>query len=89
MSPETYANSRAVFFATVGEPMADVDVYQSVVGSLLHLAQCTRPDIALAVGALAAYCHAPTQAHHTALLDVVRYVGSTAERGVAHHPNHW
>jgi hypothetical protein len=81
MSPETYANLRA---ATVGEQMADVDAYQSVVGSLLHLAQCTRPDIALAVGALAAYCHAPTQAHHVALLDVVRYVGSTAERGLTY-----
>jgi hypothetical protein len=81
MSPETYATLRA---AESGETMADVDLYQSVVGSLLHLAQCTRPDIALSVGALAAYCHAPSQAHYEAVLDVVRYVGSTAERGLTY-----
>jgi hypothetical protein len=34
--------------------MADKLQYQRVVGSLLHLAQCTWPDIALPVAALAA-----------------------------------
>jgi hypothetical protein len=52
MSPECFASLRA---AQPGEPMADWLGYQKVVGSLLHLAQCTRPDIALPVGALAAY----------------------------------
>jgi Reverse transcriptase (RNA-dependent DNA polymerase) len=79
MSPDTFAGLRA---ARPGEQMADVLAYQSAVGSLLHIAQCTRPDIALAVGALSAYNAAPTQAHFDAMLDVVRYVGSTAERGV-------
>jgi len=79
MSPETYAGLHS---AKSGEPMADKLEYQSVIGSLLHLAQCTRPDVALAVGALASYNSAPTQAHHEALLDIVRYVGSTAGRGI-------
>jgi hypothetical protein len=35
--------------------MADKQLYQQVLGSQLHLAQCTRPDIALPVSALAAY----------------------------------
>jgi hypothetical protein len=79
MTPDTYAALRA---AREGERVVRLEAYQSAVGSLLHLAQCTRPDIALAVGALAAYCSKPTQAHHDALADVVRYVGYTAERGI-------
>jgi hypothetical protein len=81
MTPETYAGLRS---ARPGEPMADRLRYQSIIGSLLHLAQCTRPDIALAVGALAAYGSSPTQAHYEAVLDVVRYVGSTAQRGITY-----
>jgi hypothetical protein len=48
------------------------------------MAQCTRPDIALPVGALAAYAAAPSERHFAALLDVVRYVGATAGRGNAY-----
>jgi hypothetical protein len=53
--------------------MADKLVYQQVVGSLLHLAQCTRPDIGLPVSALAAYSAEPSEGHHTGVLDIVRY----------------
>jgi hypothetical protein len=81
MSPATYAALRK---ARPGEPLVDAHVYQSIIGSLLHLAQCTRADIALAVQALASYSSAPTQAHHDALIDIVRYVGSTAERGITY-----
>jgi hypothetical protein len=48
MSPECFASLRA---AQPGEPMAHKLNYQKVIGSLLHLAQCTRPVIALPVGA--------------------------------------
>jgi hypothetical protein len=64
--------------------MTDKGGYQAVGGSLLHLVQCTRPDLALAVGALAAYCAAPSAAHHAALVDVVRHVGYTASRGITY-----
>jgi hypothetical protein len=64
--------------------MADIERYQSGVGSLLHLARCVRPDIAAAMGALAAYDSAPTDAHFAAMLDVIRYVGCTAERGITY-----
>jgi hypothetical protein len=47
----------------------------------MYLAQCVRPDIAAPVGALAAYNSAPTDRHSAAMLDVLRYSGSTAERG--------
>lgn len=81
MTPETFAGLHA---AVSGEPMADVERYQSLVGSLLHLAQCTRPDIALAVGAMAAYLHAPSQGHMDAVEAIVAYVGCTAQRGITY-----
>jgi hypothetical protein len=81
MTPAAQANLRA---ACEGDTMADIARYQSGVGSLLHLSQCVRPDIAAPVGALAAYNSAPTDSHFAAMLDVIRYVGSTAERGITY-----
>jgi hypothetical protein len=79
MSPETYARLRA---AQSGEPMHDELEWQKVVGSLLHLAQCARPGIALPVSALAAYVAEPSKGHQVDLLDIVRFVGSTAAWGI-------
>jgi hypothetical protein len=45
MSPEVFSELRA---AKPGERLADKAEYQAAVGSLLHLVQCTRPDLALA-----------------------------------------
>jgi hypothetical protein len=42
MTPAAQADLRA---AREGDKMADIERYQSGVGSLLHLAQCVRPDI--------------------------------------------
>jgi hypothetical protein len=69
---------------TIGEPMIDKLRYQRVVSSLLHLTQCMRPDIALSVAALEAYSSAPSAQHFAVLLDVVRYVGGTASRGITY-----
>jgi hypothetical protein len=81
MSPEVYGELRA---AREGDEMADVEVCQSGIDSLLHLAQCTRPDVALAVGALDTYSSTPSAAHFAAMLDIIRYVGSTAGRGITY-----
>ena len=37
--------------------------YLSVVGSLLHISNCLRPDISYAVGNLARFANAPGAAH--------------------------
>ncbi|KAJ9506890.1 hypothetical protein QJQ45_002417 [Haematococcus lacustris] len=57
--------------------------YAELVGSLMHLAVCTRPDIAHAVGLCAKYMAAPTQQHWQTLHGVLRYVASTVSYGLA------
>jgi hypothetical protein len=79
ISPEVFSELRSLW---EGDEMAVQLDFQRGIGSLLHLAQCTRPDIALPVGALAAFSSAPTKAHFRAMLDVVRYVGGTSGRGI-------
>ncbi|GAQ92324.1 Reverse transcriptase [Klebsormidium nitens] len=63
-----------------GEPLDTARFpYSELIGSLLYLSVCTRPDIAQAVGALARCTSAPTEAHWAAALRVVRYLAGTAE----------
>ena len=81
MTPAAYGELRA---ARDGDELADKERFQSGLGSLQHLAQCTRPDIAVVVGAFASFSSAPTAAHYDAMLDVVRYVGATATRGITY-----
>jgi hypothetical protein len=56
--------------------------YSELVGSLLYLAVCTRPDIAQSVGALARYMAKPAHEHWQAAKGVVRYLACTADFGV-------
>jgi hypothetical protein len=53
-------------------------------GILLHLAQCTRPDIAQAVGVLARYSRHPTKVHADALRQLARYVAHTRTYGITY-----
>ena len=51
--------------------------YSELVGSLLYISVCTRPDIAQSVGALARYMADPRVDHWLAAKGVLRYLGRT------------
>ena len=53
--------------------------YQSMVGSLLHAARATRPDISHAVGVVSKFNSEPTQAHLTAVKRIFRYLKGTLD----------
>ena len=58
--------------------------YRRLIGMLLHLANCTRPDIAAAVGILGKFNANPGSKHWKAALEVVKYLKGTADYGVVY-----
>jgi hypothetical protein len=55
-----------------------------VVGTLLHLVNLTRPDLAHAVRLLCRFNHAPGPTHVAAAKGVLRYLHSTKHKGVSY-----
>ncbi|KAJ9506107.1 hypothetical protein QJQ45_016595 [Haematococcus lacustris] len=85
----TEAHSKAVPMAPGTKLVKEGDAldtahhsYSALVGSLLYLSCCTRPDIAYAVGALARHMAAPTQQHWAAAKAVLSYLKGTASQGL-------
>jgi hypothetical protein len=69
-----------------GEPY-ELDLYRSVIGSLIYLSTWTRVDIAYAVSALAAHMANPSREHHVALKHVLHYLHGTRDKGIVYHKN--
>ena len=67
------------------QPMQDVRLYQSIIGSIMYAALGTRPDVAFAVTALAKFSAAPLQMHHTAAIRLLRYLRTTSNLGLHYH----
>lgn len=59
-----------------------VTLFQQLVGSLLYLANTTRPDICYAVGFLSRHIHKPTTALWKIGKGILRYLKGTIELGV-------
>jgi len=53
--------------------------YRSIVGSLLYIANTTRPDISHATSMLSRYMHGPTPTHLSAATHVLRYLSGTQQ----------
>ena len=60
----------------------DHKVYRSMIGSLLYLAVCTRPDMLFSVSALARQLHTPTLRHMSLIKRIFRYVAGTVNYGL-------
>ena len=53
--------------------------YPSLVGSLLHLANCTRPDISHLVGCLSRHLKRPLTSHYKVALNLLHYLSGTKD----------
>ena len=53
--------------------------YLSVIGSLMYLANCTRPNIAFSVNLLVRYSFAPTRRHWKGIQHILRYLSRTTD----------
>ena len=73
--------------ATEQSELVDATLYQSAVGSLLHLSGWTRPDIAFAVSHVARFCSSPTKEHWTAVKRILRYLKGTPNYGLTYSRN--
>ena len=60
----------------------DHETYRAIVGALLCLSVCTRPDLSFPTGALAGQIHAPCTRHFIYLKRILRYVAGTLEYGL-------
>jgi transposase InsO family protein len=58
--------------------------YSSLVGSMLYLANCTRPDLSFSVGACSRFCRQPSSANWQVLRGVLKYVASTCDVGITY-----
>ena len=56
--------------------------YQAIIGKLLFLSLCTRPDISYTVNSLAQHASAPKQCHFDAVKRTLRYLKGTASMGL-------
>lgn len=64
------------------ETPAVISPYQELVGCLLWLSGCTRPDVSFAASYLSRYVSAPTEAHWQLALRVVSYLVHTRDYGL-------
>ena len=68
--------------ATEDSEKFDKRIYQSAIGSLLYIANATRPDLSQAVNRMASYCNEPTSVHWRMVKRIMRYLKGTINLGI-------
>jgi len=62
-------------------PLDDPRIYREIIGSLIYIMTCTRPDLSYVITKLSQYMNNPNQAHLNLARNVLRYLkGSIDER---------
>ena len=72
-------------FVSGGGNDVPVKAFQEIVGALLWLAMCTRPDIAYSVSRVAECVSAPKGSDLTAAFRILKYLKGTVDTGLAYH----
>ena len=60
----------------------DATLYRQIIGSLIYIMTCTRPDLAFIVTKLSQYMNKPTFAHLAIAKNVLRYLKGTANHSL-------
>ncbi len=68
-----------------GKPLEEDNRYNELIGSLMYLANTTRPDISPAVGLLSRFRSNPTTAHWNAGMRILAYLFHTVHMGLEYH----
>ena len=58
--------------------------YREIVGSLMYLVTCTRPDLAVAVSMAASVMSAPTESHMVAVKHILRYLAGNVDAALVY-----
>jgi transposase InsO family protein len=66
----------------------DIKEYQAAVGSIMYAMLGTRPDIAHSISKLAQYSSDPRLEHWKALMQLLRYLATTADHGLVYDGHH-
>ncbi|GAA5988537.1 hypothetical protein JCM11641_003308 [Rhodosporidiobolus odoratus] len=61
--------------------------YRELLGALVWLSSCTRPDLAFAVSVASRYSACPAERHWTMLKRICRYVAGTLSHGLHYSPS--
>ncbi|KAF0775927.1 hypothetical protein AaE_000373, partial [Aphanomyces astaci] len=69
------------------QPKVDQSEYRSMVGSLMYLMTCTRPDIAHTVQRLSRHLHDPREPHLVGAKRLLRYIKGSMSQGITFTPN--
>ena len=70
----------------MGDSVSQLE-YSRMIGSLMYITNCTRPDIAYSINKLTRYTNIPAKEHWFALVRVLRYLKHTIEYGL-HYTRH-
>lgn len=62
--------------------LADASLYREIVGSLIYIMTCTRPDLSFVVTKLSQYMSKPTKAHLNVAKQVLRYLKGTIDYNI-------
>ena len=66
----------------------DIKEYQAAIGSVMYAMLGTRPDIAYTISKLAQYSSDPRLEHWKALMQLLRYLDTTADHGLTYDGHH-
>ena len=71
------------FAKHTGQPISQLE-YSKVIGSLMYVMTCTRPDIAFVAGKLSRFTSNPGSHHWMAIRRVLRYLLRTKDYGIGY-----